>query len=262
MDPYDVMQQSADDAGGHEGKRLKHNCKTGEVLLDGVAIGAAVRVVFFMDESTHGWLEFSPTQELIFNDIRRFAVVALDKNEQVPESYKPNTGCLAIIESTGQLATYQGAAWSVRSAFMTQLYKPYMRARKAAASAGAPAPLPVVSLSFKEEQRDDNGNYLPDFDIVDWVPRARYAMILGEVAPAADAALAAPATAAAPAQPLPKPKPMMIVTSGRQTAAPDTPTECAKPEATKAPDPAPANDEGYGDDYGGARGPIDDDIPF
>jgi hypothetical protein len=254
MDPHpDAMQKAADEAGGYEGKLLKHNCKTSEVLLDGVAIGA-IHVVFLMDEATHGWVEFSEAQKLIFSDIRRFAVVAPDRNEQVPESYKPNTGCLCIVKDTGQLATYQGASWSARSAFMKQLFKPYVRARKAGI-------LPVVTLSFKEEQRDDNGNYLPDFEIVDWVKRSRYAMILGEVEQAADAALAAPTAAAAPAAPLPKPKPLQIVTSGRPTAAADTP----KPEAPKAPDQAPANDEGavdYPDDYGGPRGPIDDDIPF
>ena len=194
------MQQSADEAGGHEGKRLKHNCKTGQVLLDGVAIGA-ISVVFFMDEATHGWIEFDADQNRIFSDIRRFAVEAPNRNEQVPDSYKPNTSCLCIVEDTGQLATYQSASWSVRLAFIAQLLKPYVRARKAGTV------LPVVALSFKEGERDDNGNYLPDFEIVDWVPRAKYAMILGEVGqPAAAqiaAPIAAPSTAVAPAAPLP-----------------------------------------------------------
>jgi hypothetical protein len=161
MDSHnDPMQEAADEGGGVEGKTLKHNCKAGQTLLDGAAIGAIIRVVFFMDLATHGWVQFSDDQRsVVHSDIRRFAVVKPDRNEQVPSGYKPNTSCLCIIESTGQLATYQSASWSARIAFTQQLIKPYTRARKAGI-------LPVVTLGFKEG-RDDNGNYLPDFNIVD-----------------------------------------------------------------------------------------------
>jgi hypothetical protein len=239
MDSHpDVMQQAADEAGGYEGKRVKHNCKTGEVLLDGVAIGPLVRIVFFMDEATHGWLHFNEAQELIYSDIRRFTVEKPNRDERA-DNYKPNTGCLAIIESTGQLATYQGASWAVRSAFVTQLLKPYVRARKAGI-------LPVVTLSFKEGQRDDHGNYLPDFEIADWVPRARYAMILGEVTPLEtaalptpqpDAARLAPATAAKHAAPLPVVATGEAIARGKMTVT-----------SGKAPDEPPPpidNDDGY-----------------
>jgi hypothetical protein len=262
---HDPMQEAADEAAGLEGKGGKHNCKTGEVLLDGAASGPTVRIVFFMDEATHGWIQFTDDQRgVLHSDPRRFSEVKPDPDEQVPEAYKPNTSCLGILESTGQLVTYQGASWSVRRAFIAKLLKPYVRARKLGI-------LPVVTLSFKEGQRDDHGNYLPDFEIVDWVPRAKYAMVLGEVAPPAIAApaaapvIAAPPTASAPAAPLPRPSPLMVVTSGRQTApadTADTPTARAKseaPAAAKPPTTIAVDDE---DDAYGARGPDPDEIDF
>jgi hypothetical protein len=241
---HDPMQKAADEAGGHEGKGLKHNNKTGEVLLDGAAISSTLRFVFFMDEATHGYLQFDEDRKLIYSDTRRFTVEKPNRDEKVPEDFKPNTSCLCIIQDTGQIATYQSASWSARSAFMTQLLKPYVRARKAGI-------LPVATLSFKEGQSDDHGNYLPYFEIVGWVPRAKYAMILGEIepppaiaAPPADvvpAINAAPPAVAAPVAPLPRPSPspLMIVTSGLQKA----PSSPAAPPAPSAP--AANEDDGY-----------------
>jgi hypothetical protein len=185
----DPMQEAADEAGGVEGKRLRHNCKEGIVYLDGVRSATALPVIFLMEEATHGWLKFNENKKLVDSGIKRYADVKPDRGEWDP-AHKPNTGCLGVLEGTGQLLTYTGSSWSVRSAFTTQLIKPYNRVRKLGI-------FPVVSLGFKPGQKDQYGNFVPDFVITGWVPRSRFALILGEGNPLA--AIEASKSAALPA---------------------------------------------------------------
>src|SRR5208337_4858590 len=82
----------------------------------------------------------------------------------------PSTTCLVIGEN-GELMTYSGLSWGVRSAFISQLLRPYARLRQRA--------FPIVRLAF-QPQKDDRGNYRPTFNIVGWKPRSVFAEILGE----------------------------------------------------------------------------------
>jgi hypothetical protein len=207
----DPMQEAADEAGGFEGLRLRHNCKEGAVYLDGVQVESEVlRVVFLMETATHGWLEFDEAKKLVDSNIKRYVDVKPDRNECGPPR-KPNTACLGVREDTGQILTYTGSSWSVRGTFTTQLLKPYARARKFGS-------FPIVSLGFKPGQKDGYGNFIPDFAITGWTPRSRFAQILGEGEPL-EAIEAPRAPAAAPA-PIEAPRKLMTATSGRGDAPP------------------------------------------
>ena len=105
------------------------------------------------------------------SSIKRYVDEKPDRNECAPPR-KPNTTCLGVLEGAGQIVTYTGSSWSVRSAFTVQLLKPYLRARKLA--------FPIVSLGFKSGQKDEYGNFLPDFVVTGWTPRSRFADMLGE----------------------------------------------------------------------------------
>lgn len=170
----DPMQQACDEAGGFEGQRLHHNCKTSVVYLDGVAV-QAVSAAFLMEEAAHGWLQFDDDQKLIDKGIKRFIDVAPDKGRMDP-ARKPNTSCLCVIEGTGALATYTGSSWSSRRAFIDQLLKPFQRAKKLGI-------VPIASLGFRPGQKDEHGNYVPCFTITGWAPRSKFASILGEGEP-------------------------------------------------------------------------------
>jgi hypothetical protein len=238
-DLKDPMQEAADEAGGFEGLRLRHNCKEGVVYLDGVPVESeALRVVFLMETATHGWLEFDEAKKLVGSSVKRYIDVKPDRNECSPPR-KPNTACLGVIESTGQILTYTGSSWSVRSAFTVQLLKPYARARKFGS-------FPVVSLGFKPGQKDDYGNFMPDFVITGWTPRSRFAQILGEGDPLiaiSDTSERQPqlAAPAAPSQaPVEAPRRMQTVTRGGRRDGSNPPPIGDYPGPTTRP----------GDDYG------------
>lgn len=201
------MQEAADEAGGFEGPRIQHNCKEGALYRGGVS-AETITAVFLMETAAHGWLWFDETKKLIKSVIKRFAEEKPDRNEWDP-TRKPNTSCLCFLKDTNAFATYAGSSWAARNAFISQLLKPYARVRKGGI-------FPVVRLGFKEGQKDEYGNHLPEFAITGWEPRSRFACVLGEEETTAPtlAPINAPAAidTGAPAK-----KPI-VVTSGRQWA--------------------------------------------
>jgi hypothetical protein len=204
----DPMQEACDEAGGFEGLRANHNCKEGKLFLGGVAV-EAIKAVFLMEEAQHGELEFDVSQKLIYRDLKRYAKEKPSRGKMDP-GRKPNTSCLCVFKDTGAIGTYAGSSWKVRIAFEAQLLKPYQRARKLRV-------FPVVSLGFIPGQRDEHGNHMPDFAIVGWEPRSKFALILGEGEREPLAAIEAP-------------RKLMTVTSGLGDAIESVPDGYAGPD--------------------------------
>ncbi len=211
MTYHDPIQQAADEAGGCEGLRLKHNLKEGVVYLGGAVAPADLKVLMLMPEASHGWLKFNDDQELVETDVRRYADIAPDRGER-REDWSPNTSCVGVIMPDGhEIVTYFGASWGVRRAFQTALIKPFARMRQTM--------LPIVALGF-EPQKDNFGNHRPTFAVVGWRPRGDFAQALGEAPPTA-AAIEAPARPAS-----------TIVTSGlARLQAARWPSETPPPSA-------------------------------
>lgn len=239
---HSAWKETADGFGGAEGAALRHNGKTGDWTLDSVSI-EALTVAFIMPTAVHGEICFPGDGQPPIRRPTRYEDRAPNREAPLTEGFNPMTEVLGVImdgKRRRQLATFQGTNYGARRAF-EGLIKPYLRKGMAA--------FPVVEIGSREKG-DDYGNYAPTFTVVDWAGRDLFPDLLETnalPAPASsDAARLAPATAAEPAAPLPKPKPLIVVTSGRQAAA---------PAETK-----PASDDGYDGDYAGPSSP--DDIDF
>jgi len=234
----DPIQQAADEAGGCEGLRLKHNLKEGVIYLGGAVAPSDLKVCLWLSEACHGWLQFDGAQALVASDIRRYADVAPDRDERRPD-WSPNTSCLGVIMPGGQeIVTYSGASWGVSNAFKATLLKPFARMQQTM--------FPIVALGF-EPQKDDYGNYRPTFAVIAWKPRSDFGAALGE-GPQSTPPQLPPATAE-PAK-LTSTRNFSVVTSGlEQLRAAKLPSDS---EVGPAPAPPP---EPY-------DGPDGDEIPF
>jgi hypothetical protein len=234
----DPMQEAALEAGGVEGSRLHHNCKTGLVYLDGAEVDG-LRAVFLMEEAEHGWLQFDEKQKPVDKSIVRYADEKPDRSTRLGSEKKPNTSCLCVVEGTAATATYTGSSWAVRYAFEGALLKPYARLKQRNL-------FPVVRLGFKPGH-DEHGNYLPSFDISGWEPRSKYAFLLGE-------------SEATPKLEAPERKPLLTVTSGQPAearAGTEQNGDCERPTYQTAIDEHDAGSRPFA-----PVSSFDDEIPF
>jgi hypothetical protein len=173
----DPWQEAADTAAGHEGPLVKHNCKTAAVTIDGARADPDMKLCFLMSTACHGRIKFDGDR-VVERNVIRYADAAPDRRFLPTEEGQKLTSVLAVgVSDSGLtgLMTYSGASGSVRTAFETQLLRPYVRLKRRA--------FPVVTLGFKGLQ-DEYGNSKPSFTIVAWRAIADFAALLGEEAEA------------------------------------------------------------------------------
>jgi hypothetical protein len=208
-----------------------------------------------MNTARHGCVRFDKSGEKarpIVTDLRQYEDCDPPR-EALPDGLDPYTIFQCMIG--GELCTFAASSWGARKSFkkLVDNWRIVHHSRE----------LPIVILGTRPTG-DANDNIAPAFKPVAWVPIGDFAAMLPDAAEEPSIAAPPPPVTPIDAAPLPRPSPLMVVTTGKATAASaDTPTGWAKPEAPTAPAPAKASEDDGGDypaDYGG--GPIDDSIPF
>ena len=230
-------------------------CPKGNWLLDDAKVETGpdgVRVTILMTTAQHGCVYFDKSSGKAHPIVTQLGWYedCDPSREALPDGLDPYTIVQCLIGE--ELCTFAASSYGARKSFK-KLVDTWRIVH--------PREFPIVILGTRPTG-DANDNIAPTFKPVAWVPISDFSSMLSDAAEAPQLAAAPPPVTPINTAPLPRPSPLMVVTTGKTAA--DTPTGWTKPEAPKAPAPAKASEDGEGDypaDYGG-RGPVDDDIPF
>jgi hypothetical protein len=224
-------------------------CAKGHWTFKGLEIPIGpngVKPLLLMSTARHGFVEFVKDGDVtrpIVTGLRRYSECDPPRGK-APDGKTPYTIVQGIIEE--QLATFAAASYGAQKSFkeLVDTWRVLY-----------PDGLPIVSLGTRPSG-DVNDNVAPTFTPVKWVSADKSSWLpalSGEVGSPAVAAPIAPIEAA----PALKPKPLIVVTTGKVEAG--EPAIGFAPKAEAVPNEMPPP---IAEDDDNLRREIDDDIPF
>jgi hypothetical protein len=168
-------QKTAAAAGTVVGQPIRFNAKEGcwtrgpaEYQCEGVEHCLA------MPTGRHGEVKFASGKPV---DPRSYSYNEVESAKQVTQGYVPTTSVVCVrvdgdlLGNGGELSTIQFTTWSGRQAFEALASDYAMRGERQ---------FPVVTLGSRLKRGDRFDNHEPTLTVVDWIPRANFAELIGE----------------------------------------------------------------------------------